>query len=214
MYGLKQAAILAYQELKRDLAKYDYTPIKGTVGLWKHKTCPITFCVCVDNFGVKYFSKSDAQHLLDSLRKHYKYTTDWEGKNYCGLKFDYHYDLGYVDVYMPKYVQEALIRLGYKPKKSHQYSPHEHIPIKFGHKGQRQYATTSDDSNFLSPTDTKKIQSTTGSFLYYGQAIEYTILPALNDISSTQAQPTKKTKEKMERLMEYLYTYTAVKGLT
>ena len=37
MYGLKQAAVLAYEKLVRNLAQYDYTPIKGTVILWKHK---------------------------------------------------------------------------------------------------------------------------------------------------------------------------------
>ena len=31
MYGLKQAAILAYDNLKKHLAKQDYTPIIGTV---------------------------------------------------------------------------------------------------------------------------------------------------------------------------------------
>ena len=117
MHGLKQAAILAYEELKQNLAQYGYAPIKCTVGLWKHETRPITFCVCVDNFGIKYFSKADAQHLLKSLKKHYKCTTDWEGRNYCGLTFNWHYNLGYVDVSMPKYVQEALTRLGHKPQK-------------------------------------------------------------------------------------------------
>ena len=36
MYGLKQAAILAYDNLKKQLAKNGYTPIVGTVGMWKH----------------------------------------------------------------------------------------------------------------------------------------------------------------------------------
>ena len=32
MYGLKQAALLAYQNLKRTLAPYGYHPVEGTVG--------------------------------------------------------------------------------------------------------------------------------------------------------------------------------------
>ena len=43
--------------------------------------------------------------------------------------------------------------------------------------------------------------------MYYGRALDNTILPALNKISSTQAQPTQKTKEKAQRLMDYLNTY-------
>ena len=104
MYGLKQVAVLAYQQLVHNLAQYDYTPIKGTVGLWKHKTQLTTFCVCVDNFGITYYTKANGQHLISSLCNHYKRTTDWGGKNYCGLMFDWQYDLGYVDVSMPKYV--------------------------------------------------------------------------------------------------------------
>ena len=33
MYGLKQAAILAYRHLKTNLEKYGYRPIVGTVGM-------------------------------------------------------------------------------------------------------------------------------------------------------------------------------------
>ena len=38
MYGLKQAALLAYNHLKENLAQDGYSPIIGTVGLWKQET--------------------------------------------------------------------------------------------------------------------------------------------------------------------------------
>ena len=38
MYSLKQAAILAYKQLVKNLQQYRYTPIEGTTGLWSHKT--------------------------------------------------------------------------------------------------------------------------------------------------------------------------------
>ena len=79
MYGLKQAAILAYEHLKDNLAKEGYSPIAGTVGMWQHNTRPTKFCVCVDDFGIKYYSKDDALHLIKSLEKYYKCTKDWEG---------------------------------------------------------------------------------------------------------------------------------------
>ena len=74
MYGLKQAAILPYNHLKANLAQDGYSPIIGTVGIWKHETCPTKFCGCVDDFGIKYFTTDDANHRLNSLGKHYKYT--------------------------------------------------------------------------------------------------------------------------------------------
>ena len=55
MYGLKQAAVLAYEHLIENLAPHGYRPIPRTTGLWKHYTRPITFCLCVDDFGVKYY---------------------------------------------------------------------------------------------------------------------------------------------------------------
>ena len=208
MYGLRQAAILAYNNLKKNLAQHGYHPIVGTVGLWQHDTRPTKFCVCVDDFGVKYYTKEDAIHLMNSLRTHYKCTTDWTGKTYCGLTFDWNYDKGYVDVSMPNYVTDSLKRLGHVPPTSPQYSPHAHIPIKYGQTGQQQYAEEADHSTLLSPKETQHVQSTTGSFLYYGRAIDYTILPALNDIASMQAHPTERTKQKAKRLMDYLHTYT------
>ena len=38
MYGLKQAAILAYDNMKKHLATHKYHQIIGTTGMWKHKT--------------------------------------------------------------------------------------------------------------------------------------------------------------------------------
>ena len=88
MYGLKQAAILAYTQLKKQLLPHGYTPVEGTVGIWKHATRRTRFCLCVDDFGIKYYSQSDADHSLCAIGQTYKYTTDWEGNNYCGLSFN------------------------------------------------------------------------------------------------------------------------------
>ena len=120
---------------------------------------------------------------------------------------DWNFTGGYVDISIPEYVPESLKRLRHTPEKSPQFSPHEHAPIQYKQKGAQQFATAPDTSPHLTTAETKQIQSTTGSFLYYGRAIEYSILPALNDISSAQAQPTIKTKQKAQRLMDYVHTY-------
>ena len=75
MYGLKKSAILAYENLKQSLTPHSYVPIIGTAGICAKKTHPTKFCLCVDNFGIKYFNKIDAQHLLDTIGQIYKYTT-------------------------------------------------------------------------------------------------------------------------------------------
>ena len=90
--------------------------------------------------------------------------------------------------------------------KSPQFSLHEHAPIQYRQKGAQQFSTALYTSPHLETAETNQIQSTTGSFMYYGRAIDYSILPALNDIARAQAQPTIKTKQKAQRLMDYLHT--------
>ena len=207
MYGLKQAAILAYDFIKKNLAPFGYKPIPGTVGLWKHDTRRTIFCLCVDDFGIKYFSKDDANHLLNALGQSYKYTTDWEGKNYCGLTIDWNYQQKYVDISMPGYVTKALKRLHHIPTVHPQYSPAQHIPIVYGVKGTRQYANVPDTSPILNAKETTYIQSVVGTFLYYARAVDNTMLVALNELASEQSKPTVTTKLKAQRLMDYAATY-------
>ena len=76
MYGLKQAALLAYNKLVQHLAPHGYRPVPHSLGLWTHDTRPTSFCLCVDDFGIKYFTKDDANHLRDILKKSFKISTD------------------------------------------------------------------------------------------------------------------------------------------
>ena len=68
MYGLKQAARLAYDNLFTNLKKDGYFPDKYCPNIWSHESRSTNFCLCVDDFGVKYFAKDDAQHLITSLK--------------------------------------------------------------------------------------------------------------------------------------------------
>ncbi len=46
------------------------------------------FTLVVDNFGVKYESLVDANHLLNALEDLYGITVDWASNLYCGLTLD------------------------------------------------------------------------------------------------------------------------------
>ena len=124
MYGLKQAAILAYEQLSERLQAAGYRPIITSTGMWKHETRQIILCLCLDDFEVKYFSDSDAKHLLQTLGKYYQYTVDWSGRNFCGLTFDWNYKEGYVDISMPGYISDTLKNLQHEKKPKPQCSPH------------------------------------------------------------------------------------------
>ena len=62
--------------------------------------------LCVDDFGVKNFNKDDSDHLLNLLKNHYTISTNWEGRNYIGLKIYWNYNKGYVVIRMPDYVKK------------------------------------------------------------------------------------------------------------
>ena len=79
MYGLRQAARLAWAALIKNLAEDGYTHDRFFPNIWRHTTRPTVFCLCVDDFGVKYYSKEDANHLSNSLRRHYDITIDEKG---------------------------------------------------------------------------------------------------------------------------------------
>ena len=70
MYGLKQVAIIAYNQRISYMESHGYYPVPFITRLFSHynrktKQNPI------DNFGVKYFTKNDSNHSLNSL-KHYE----------------------------------------------------------------------------------------------------------------------------------------------
>ena len=53
MYALKKLAILVYNYIKTNIKPHSYHPVISTVGLWKHESRPIYFCLYVDGFGIK-----------------------------------------------------------------------------------------------------------------------------------------------------------------
>jgi hypothetical protein len=59
----------------------------------------------VDDFGVKYVGKENAQHLLDSIQKYFKCSSDWDGEQYCRLTIKWDYRGYKVHLLMPTYVQ-------------------------------------------------------------------------------------------------------------
>ena len=209
MYGLKQAAILAYKLLLKRLENDGYVPIPLTNGLFKHKQRKTIFALCVDDFGVKYHSKEDLNHLPLTLKKHYDISIDRDGNNYCGLLIEWDYKNGYVDISMPQYVAKALSKYNHPTPLRPQYAPHCWTQPAYGQKVQ--LAPQSDTTALLDTKDKRRIQSVVGTFLFYGRAVEPTVLTALNDIATVQSQPTTDTFKKTQMLLDYLATYPRAK---
>ena len=64
MYGLKQAEWLAYKQLVNHLQTEGYHPAEHIPGLFKHNTSNLQFILVVYNFGVKFTTTEELQHLI------------------------------------------------------------------------------------------------------------------------------------------------------
>jgi hypothetical protein len=205
MYGLPQAGIIAQELLKERLNKAGYTQSKFTPGYWKHEWRPISFTLVVDNFGVKYIGKEHLMHLIRVLKEHYEVEEDWEGTQYLGITMDWDYKNHQVHLFMPKYVEHALARFDHPVPPKPQHQPHQHpIPT---YRATVQYAKLEDTSRRLLPAEKKFIQEVIGVFLYYGCAVDSTMLTALSAIASAQAKPTEETMVRCKQLLNYAATH-------
>ena len=88
MPGLKQAVRISNDQLKAHLTQFGFAPVPRTPALWKHDTKPILFSLVVEEFGVKYIRKENADHLIQALHKLYTISIDWTGSLFCGLIID------------------------------------------------------------------------------------------------------------------------------
>ena len=104
MPGLKQAGRIANDRLKSHLAHFGFAPVPITPVLWKHTTKPIIFSLVVDDFGVKYSGKENADHLIQALQKLYTISINWTSSLLYGLTIDWDYAARTCDISMPKYI--------------------------------------------------------------------------------------------------------------
>ena len=102
VYELKQAAIIAYNKLISHMDPHVYYLVPFTTGLWAHKTRRTKHSICVVDFGVKYFNRDYADHLLKSLKKHYAFLMYWVFFNYPVLTIDWNHSKEYVNILMPE----------------------------------------------------------------------------------------------------------------
>jgi hypothetical protein len=111
MYGglPQEAGRITYDRLKEFLAPHGYAPLAHTPGLWRDTNTNLVFSLVIDEFGVKFTNKRDADHLMSTLQQLYRVSTDWDGQRYCGLTLEWDYDKRTCDILsMPGYIERAL----------------------------------------------------------------------------------------------------------
>ena len=163
------------------------------------------FTLVVDDFVIKFHNKCHAEHLFKALCTKYEISVYWTGNHYCRSTIDWNYDKAYVDISMPDYVQEALQYFQHPSPTKPEHAAHSWTTPDYGSKVQ--YSLPSSTLPILDKKGIKSIKSISGTFLYYTRSIDACILPALNEISASQAQPTEDTNKKYTMLMYYAHTY-------
>ena len=205
MYGLPQAGILAQQLLEARLNAHGYRQSPITPGLWRHDFRPISFTLCVDDFGIKYVGKEHVDHLSAILGQHYKCSHDWTGTRYLGMDIDWDYTDKKVHISMLDYVPEALTRFQHPKPKKPQHQPYPHVKPTYG--ATKQYAVDNDTSPPLSKSDKKYVQEVIGTFLYYARCVDSTMTTALGSLATQQSSPTTNTMAKIKQFLDYAATH-------
>ena len=90
---------------------------------------------------------------------------------------------------MPGYIKKAVVRFGHTPPDKPQLQPHPHTLPAYG--ATIQYAKRIDQSSKATKEQQKYIQQVIGVLLYYGRAVDSTILVTLSSLASAQAAPTE-----------------------
>ena len=90
----------------------------------------------MDDLGVKYIDKADADHLFSEIEAKYPLKIDWEANTYLGINFEWNYDEGYVILSMKGYIEKAFKEyLWIKPEKP-VHSPSKYTRPTYGQKVQ------------------------------------------------------------------------------
>jgi hypothetical protein len=105
---------------------------------------------------------------------------------------------------MPGYVQRALQRFNNAKPQRAQHSPHKWTAPVYG--ARQQYAAQ-DNTPALDLQHVKRVQEVLGTLLYYGRAVDCTMLAAIGSIATQQASATKMTLQAITQLLDYAATH-------
>jgi hypothetical protein len=149
-------------------------------------------------------SMADMKHLILWLQEHYSVAVNWTGSLFCGVKLTWDYVNHMVDLHMPDYISKALLKYQHQAPSKPQHAPYKATPIQIRAQVQ---TVTMDTTAPLSKEHIKRMQDIVGTLLYYGCAVDPTILPAISAIASQQAQGTEAVADACHQLLNYVATH-------
>jgi hypothetical protein len=126
------------------------------------------------------------------------------GGHYVGLTLDWDYANGTCNISMPGYIARALTRFDHPMPTRKANSPYPwNAPVY----GSRQQFATHDNTPFIDAKDKLRLQEVLGTLLYYGHAVDATMLPSIGTITTQQATPTQATIKDLTQLLNYCATH-------
>ena len=204
-YGLPQSGILANDQLRKRLEAEGFYEAVSTPGLWRHRWRPIQFCLLVDDFGVEYVGDEHFNYLLKLLQKYHGVQFNIAGDKFAGISIKWDYIRRRCRLSMPGYIDDLLVKFKHRCPSKPRLSPYKCNPISYGAK--TQFAPEADKSPLLDDKRKHRILEIVGSLLYYARAVDNKLLVALSAIAAQQSQPTVKTEQAVELLLDYVATY-------
>jgi hypothetical protein len=165
----------------------------------------VTFCLVVNNFGIKVTDLANFNLLKTTLKENYEVAIDWTGLLFCGIKLMWEYKRRHVNCSMPGYIDKALKKNQHPTPTAPQDAPYATTPVKYGAKVQRVETNTTSP---LSPVELKRVQDIVGTLLYYTQAVNPTLLAALSTIAAQQSNGTQAVANACNQLLDYDATHT------
>jgi hypothetical protein len=119
--------------------------------------------------------------MMHYERKHKKFVYNWTGNPYCGVTLKWNYKKHHVDLAMPAYVMKQLTKYSHTAPLKPQHCLYSPNPIKYGKDNLS--PSSLDKSPCLNKVQKKRIRQIVGSFLFYAQAVDPTILIVLMEIA-------------------------------
>jgi endonuclease I len=85
---------------------------------------------------MEYIGGENAEHLMTSIKKKSDISSDYTGIAYCGLKIDWDYTNGTVDLSMHGYIKAASHKYQNSAPTRAEHAPHKWNPPVYGSKTQ------------------------------------------------------------------------------
>ena len=149
--------------------------------------------------------KEHADHVINCLKEEtYKLTEDWTRGLYCGISLLWDYKAQILDISMSGYVKNLFLKYEHIMQWVH-HCPYATEPKKYG--AEAQSPLPQDNTRKLTDKEIKQVQKIVGSIIYYGRAVDMTVLMMLSSIASEQTNGTEHTLEKAYQVLDYLASH-------